>query len=181
MNNELQNLIDLFLKILHLYSVIERKPKDYGTGDMLYLAEIHIITMVGKNRKINMTQLAEIMGVTKGAISQTIRKLVTKNFILKSNTTNRKEINLKLSGKGKSVYKGHETFQKELFTFAESLWDKASPENREYGRTSFPCNYRKYATAGKRITTDMKIFHDEIKSIINDLIFSRSCFRVRRY
>jgi DNA-binding MarR family transcriptional regulator len=131
MNNELQNLVDLFLKILHLYSVIDRKPKDYGTGDLLYIAEIHTIAMVGNNREINMTQLAEIMGITKGAISQTIRKLVSKNFITRSNDINRKEINLKLSGKGKSVYEGHETFQKELFTFAESLWDKATPENRE--------------------------------------------------
>jgi DNA-binding MarR family transcriptional regulator len=130
MDNELQILIDLFLKILHLYSVIGRKPKDYGTGDLLYLAEIHTITMVGKNREINMTQLAELMGVTKGAISQTIRKLVTKDFITKSNTTNRKEINLKLSEKGLIVYNGQESFQKELFTFAGSLYEKATPEER---------------------------------------------------
>ncbi|MBA4323179.1 MAG: hypothetical protein C0408_10220, partial [Odoribacter sp.] len=117
MNSELQNLIDLFLKILHLYSVIGRKPKDYGTGDLLFFTEIHTITMVGRNREINMTQLADIMGVTRGAISQTIRKLVSKNFITKSNANNRKEINLKLSEKGLVVYKGQESFQKELFTF----------------------------------------------------------------
>jgi len=131
MNNELQTLIDLFLKILHLYSVIGRKPKDYGTGDLLFFTEIHTITMVGKNREINMTQLADMMGVTKGAISQTIRKLVSKNFITKSNTNNRKEINLKLSDKGQIVYKGQESFQKELFTFAGTLYEKARPEDRE--------------------------------------------------
>ena len=125
MNNELQTLIDLFLKILHLYSVIGRKPKDYGTGDLLYFTEIHTITMVGKNKEINMTRLAEIMGVTKGAISQTIRKLVHKNLILKSNSTNKKEFNLKLSEKGKIVYKGQESFQKELFEFAATLYEQA--------------------------------------------------------
>jgi DNA-binding MarR family transcriptional regulator len=137
MNNELQELIDLFLKILHLYSVISRKPKDYGTGDMLYFAEIHTITVVGKNTELNMTQLADIMGVTKGAISQTIRKLVSKNFILKSNTTNRKEINLKLSEKGLVVYKGQKSFQKELFTFATTLYEKARPEDREMVKRLF--------------------------------------------
>jgi DNA-binding MarR family transcriptional regulator len=137
MDNELQILIDLFLKILHLYSVIGRKPKDYGTGDLLYFTEIHTITMVGKNREINMTRLAEMMGVTKGAISQTIRKLVSKNFILKSNTNNRKEINLRLSEKGKIVYKGQESFQKELFTFAGTLYDSARPEDRELVRRLF--------------------------------------------
>ena len=131
MKTELQALIDLFLKILHLYSVIGRKPKDYGTGDLLYIAEIHTITMVGKNREINMTQLAEMMGVTKGAISQTIRKLVSKNFIIKSNDINRKEINLKLSKKGLIVYKRQESFQKELFDFAGPLYEKAKPKDRE--------------------------------------------------
>jgi DNA-binding MarR family transcriptional regulator len=137
MNNELQTLIDLFLKILHLYSVISRKPKDYGTGDQLYFTEIHTITMVGKNREVNMTQLADMMGVTKGAISQTIRKLVNKKFILKSNTNNRKEINLRLSEKGKIVYKGQESFQKELFTFAGTLYDSARQEDRELVRRLF--------------------------------------------
>jgi DNA-binding MarR family transcriptional regulator len=111
MNNQLQTLIDLFLKILHLYSVISRKPKDYGTGDMLYFAELHTITVVARNYEINMTDLAEIMGVTRGAISQTIRKLVAKNLILKSNINNRKEVNLKLSEKGLIVYNAQESFQ----------------------------------------------------------------------
>ena len=137
MNNELQNLIDLFLKILHLYSVIGRKPKDYGTGDLLYFTELHTITVVSKNREINMTQLAEIMGVTKGAISQTIRKLVNKNLILKSNINNRKKVNLKLSEKGMTVVKAQESFQKEIFTFARTLYEKARPEDRELVKRLF--------------------------------------------
>jgi DNA-binding MarR family transcriptional regulator len=137
MDNELQTLIDLFLKILHLYSIIGRKPKDYGTGDLLYFAEIHTITMVGKNKEINMTQLAELMGVTKGAISQTIRKLVTKKYIMKSNTNNRKEINLRLSDKGQKVYNGQKSFQEEVFKFAETLYERARPEERELVRRLF--------------------------------------------
>jgi len=126
MKNELQSLIDQFLNILHLYSVIGRKPKDYGTGDLLFFTEIHTISMVGNNKEINMTNLAGLMGVTRGAISQTIRKLVNKELIIKSNTTNRKEINLRLSEKGLIVYRGQESFQKELFTFAGTLYETAS-------------------------------------------------------
>lgn len=137
MNSELQNLIDLFLKILHLYSIIGRKPKDYGTGDLLYFTELHTITVVAKNKEINMTQLAEIMGVTKGAISQTIRKLVNKNLIIKSNINNRKEVNLKLSDKGMVVLMTQESFQKEIFTFAETLYTKARPEDRDLVRRLF--------------------------------------------
>ncbi|MCJ7446498.1 MAG: MarR family transcriptional regulator [Bacteroidales bacterium] len=137
MNKELQTLIDLFLKILHLYSVINKKPKDYGTGDLLYFTEIHTITMVGKNKKINVTRLAEVMGVTKGAISQTIKKLVSKNLILKTNLRNRKEVNLKLSEKGRLVYKGQKSFQKDIFTFAAALYKRGTPEQRDLVRRLF--------------------------------------------
>ncbi len=126
MENELQSLIDQFLKILHLYSVIGRKPKDYGTGDLLYFTELHTISMVGKNREVNMTNLADLMGVTRGAISQTIRKLVSKGLIIKSNTINRKEINLRLSEKGMMVLRGQESFQNEIFTFAGTLYENAT-------------------------------------------------------
>ncbi len=137
MNSELQSLIDQFLKILHLYSVIIRKPKDYGTGDLLYLTEIHTLTMISKNDEVNLTQLAEIMGVTKGAISQTIRKLTVKNLIVKNNTTNRKEFNLKLSEKGKIVIRGLESFQQEIFAFAKGLYESAKPDDRELVKRLF--------------------------------------------
>lgn len=131
MENELQSLIDQFLRILHLYSVIERKPKDYGTGDLLHFTEIHTIAMIGNNTDVNMTRLAEMMGVTKGAISQTVRKLVHKDFIVKENTNNKKEFCLSLSEKGRVVLKGQESFQKEVFDFAAKLYEQAKPEDRE--------------------------------------------------
>ena len=137
MENELQSLIDQFLKILNLYSVISRKPKDYGTGDLLYFTEVLTISTVGKNKAVNMTQLAEIMGVTKGAISQTIRKLVSKNFIVKSNIRNMKEINLKLSEKGYIVCAGLKTLNQEIFAFAGSLYEKAKPEDVELVKNLF--------------------------------------------
>jgi DNA-binding MarR family transcriptional regulator len=77
------------------------------------------------------------MGVTRGAISQTIRKLAGKNLIIKSNINNRKEINLKLSEKGMVVYRAQESFQKEIFTFAGSLYEQAKPEEREMVKRLF--------------------------------------------
>lgn len=137
MNSEIKTLEELFLKILHLYTVIGRKPKDYGTGDLLYLTEVHTIIMVGKNKELNMTKLAEMMGVTKGAISQTIRKLSAKNLIVKQNSTNNKEFNLKLTEKGRIVYDKQEAFNAGIFSFAESLYMKAKPQDREIVKQLF--------------------------------------------
>lgn len=137
MNTELQELIDSFLKILDLYSVINRKPVDYGTGDLLYFTEIHTLTVIGRNGEINVTQLAEKMGVTKGAISQTVKKLVGKNLIFRSNTENKREVTLKLSEKGKIAYKGQKSLQKEIFTFAKKLYKKGTPKQRDLVRRLF--------------------------------------------
>lgn len=137
MNTELQDLIDSFLKILDLYSVINRKPADYGTGDLLYFTEIHTITVIGRNKEINVTRLAELMGVTKGAISQTVKKLVSKNLIMKSNLTDKREVSLKLTEKGKIAFKGQKSLQKEIFTFAKKLYKKGTPKQREMVRRLF--------------------------------------------
>jgi len=131
MNTELQFLIDQFLRILHLYSVISRRPADYGTGDLLYFTEIHTISTLGKNKEINMTRLAEKTGVTRGAVSQTIRKLVSKNLVVKSNTNNKKEFNLRLTEKGQVAYNGQRSFHREILTFAETLYEKGSLRDRE--------------------------------------------------
>jgi len=138
MNSDIKTLEELFLKILHLYTVIGRKPKDYGTGDLLYLTEVHTIIMVGKNEELNMTKLAEMMGVTKGAISQTVRKLTAKNLIVKlKNTSNNKEFNLKLTEKGRIVYSKQEAYNAGIFSFAESLYMKAKPQDREIVKQLF--------------------------------------------
>ena len=137
MNTELQDLIDSFLKILDLYSLINRKPVDYGTGDLLYFTEIHTITVIGRNREINITRLAELMGVTKGAISQTVKKLAGKNLIVRSKTENKREVILRLSEKGKTAYKRQKSLQKEIFTFARKLYKKGTPKQREMVRRLF--------------------------------------------
>ncbi len=127
MNKELQSIIDIFFRMLHIYSVLDKKPKEYGTGDLLYVSEIHAIYSIGCNPEINITQLAEFLGVTKGAISQTVKRLVTKRYIARYYGRNKKEVNLRLSDKGFIICQGYQTFNKEMLHFAEELYENASP------------------------------------------------------
>ena len=64
--------------------------------------------MIGRNNKINVTELAEYLGITKGAVSQMVDKLIKKGMVNKemvSDTEN--EVALELTEKGKIVCKGH--------------------------------------------------------------------------
>jgi DNA-binding MarR family transcriptional regulator len=126
MDNELQTIIDNFIKILHIYSIIDKKPKEYGTGDLLYVSEVHAIYIIGKNPEINLTHLAELSGVTKGAVSQMVKRLVNKRYIAKYKVKNNKEINLRLSDKGYIIFQQYMAFANERFVFAEELYKNAS-------------------------------------------------------
>jgi DNA-binding MarR family transcriptional regulator len=141
MDPQLRSMIDTFLKILHTYSAIEKKPKDLGTGDLLYVSEIHAISIIGKNPEINLTRLADLAGVTRGAISQIVKRLISKRYIARYNTRNNKEINLRLSDKGYLIFLGITNFEKELFAFTEQLYEDATPADRELVKRLFNVIY----------------------------------------
>ena len=141
MDKELQSIIDIFNRMLHIYSVLDKKPKEYGTGDLLYVSEIHAIYSIGNNPEINITQLAEFLGVTKGAISQTVKRLVHKCYIARYYGRNKKEVNLRLSDKGFIIYQGYQTFNNEMLHFAEELYENASREKIEMVKRLFQIIY----------------------------------------
>lgn len=105
-----------FERVMNKYSKSEQKPRKYGIKELLYRSEVHTIEAIGKNNKINVTQLAQYLGITKGAVSQMIDKLIKKDLVNKkmiSDTEN--EVSLELTEKGTIVYNGHEEYHKEFY------------------------------------------------------------------
>jgi len=101
-------LIETFLSVQNKFNRFERSPKDFGSGELLYPLEIHIIDVIGKNNEIKMTDLAEKMEITKGAVSQVIKKLVRKGYVIKfKEEGNSKNFYLKLRNKGEIVFREH--------------------------------------------------------------------------
>ncbi|OFY45991.1 MAG: hypothetical protein A2X22_09460 [Bacteroidetes bacterium GWF2_49_14] len=137
MNPEVARMVAMFMNILHTYSIIEKKPRDYGIGIKLTLSEVQIITQIGDNPGVNLTQLADITCVTRGAISQMIVKLAGKKLVVKDQTKNNKEFNLNLSETGKTVYLNSQEIRREVFTFAQSLYSAATPHDREMVKRLF--------------------------------------------
>ena len=103
---------DLIFKFSDAAAARDRKPRDFGgDGELLYRFEIHVIDAIGKHPGINVNDVAELMSVTKGAISQVVKKLHFKNYITKRrNTSNAREVLLELTEKGKRVFAAHNEF-----------------------------------------------------------------------
>lgn len=105
---------EIMERIINKYNRMEDRKRCYGTDTELTRKEIHTIYTIGNNSGINVTQLAKLQGVTKGAVSQMIYKLVDKGYVKKSVSKNSDtEVMLELTEAGRVAYDAHNQYHKE--------------------------------------------------------------------
>ena len=124
---------ETFLRIINKFKVLEKIPLDHGVGELLYASEINTLDIIGKYAGINMTQLAEKRGVTIGAVSQVVAKLVKKQLVQKNHTVgSRKELSLHVTDLGSIALRNHDTFHAH---YDQPMIDKVGEMNSEQLRT----------------------------------------------
>lgn len=113
---------------------VENTPQYFKDIDIcLYPSEINIIGVIGKVPEMNVTELAEKIGVTKGAISQILKKLNDKKLIEKyHDKRNKKEVLLKLTEKGDFVFQKHKNIHKIIDPQIRSFLANQSIEQTTY-------------------------------------------------
>jgi DNA-binding MarR family transcriptional regulator len=103
-----REIMDLFIRAANKYKALEKIPVQYGTKQNLYHSERHVLDNIGDNPGMNVTEFAGSMGVTKGAISQVLKKLEAKGVARRyKKSTNEKEVFVELTKNGKEIYKEH--------------------------------------------------------------------------
>lgn len=112
---ETQEIVDLFHELMFKIQNREKRPNNFGTGEILYRFEIHVIDAINRNPGITASDLSKMLLVTKGAISQVISKLVKKGFIAKEkDPASNKMIYLTTTQKGGFIAQKHNEFHKTL-------------------------------------------------------------------
>lgn len=107
----LKELLRVLDRVVTKLSAMQQTPREYGTGVPLYSTEIHTIQAIGESAGITVTRLAEKRGVTKGAVSQTLSKLVEKGLVRKTRARdNAKEVVLELTELGWIGFRNHARF-----------------------------------------------------------------------
>ena len=120
-----EQLMDILDKVWTKVELLHTPSRDFGTGVPIYRKEIHTLQAIGQHPKINITALAEHMGVTKGAVSQMITKLVKKKMVRKIYTKgNKKEVILELTDLGWIGYHNHGKFHMDMFNIAREYYGK---------------------------------------------------------
>jgi DNA-binding MarR family transcriptional regulator len=99
------SLIAKFSRASKLWQQLDSKPRKFGTETDLSGSDIRLIEVVGQNEGLSVTDLAKRLGITKGAVSQTLKRSEAKEIIVrKVDPTNSSRITVGLSTKGKVAY-----------------------------------------------------------------------------
>ena len=105
MNSELMNL---FVKYMEKQEILSKLTEDEKLHRYNY-SEIHTIAAIGDLEEPNVTQIANYMNVTRGAISKITKKLLEQNLIESYQLDgNRQKIFFRLTKSGQFLYDEHE-------------------------------------------------------------------------
>ncbi len=108
MPNEKLKIHGKFQSIMELALKLTKTPKRFGTDHDLSHSEIHLIEMIGDNEDLSVTDIAGLIGVTKGAVSQSLKRLERKGLTGKQpDPENRSRSLVFLTAKGNMAYWAH--------------------------------------------------------------------------
>ncbi len=106
--------LNLLVKTFNQINQISKKAMDFGVGVLIYPAEIHAVERLSQNGPMSVTELAEASGVTKGAMSQMVHKLIKKGLVYREiDEKNQSKHKIILTELGQKAQEGHERFHRE--------------------------------------------------------------------
>ena len=138
MTSELQEFVEQFYRITNMAQQMRSKKISFDGTPALQTASIHFIEMVGKHEDANMTELADMLSITKGAVSQMAAKLVEKNLIVKTHSgSNEKDTYFRLTEEGWKVFYGHERLHEKMYGEIEGILSQLTADDLEKAKKIF--------------------------------------------
>lgn len=127
-----EKLLEYYYRIANSILHFQNIPLSFNGSIPLRTAPIHLIDMIGKHPYANLTELAEKLGITKGAVSQMSASLIKKGILKKSSFEgNSKNVRFELTDEGWKIYNGHEIYHHELYQKLDALLEDFSPKELE--------------------------------------------------
>ncbi|WFR59185.1 MarR family transcriptional regulator [Anaerocolumna sp. AGMB13025] len=121
--------LDLAFALMEL----DKKTRYYGTDVPIFHSEIHVIKAIAEHPCIHVGGLADILGVTKGAASEILKKLERKALVKKEvDELNLSRYSLSLTEKGKKAHKNHMHYHDILNGMVEDELQNATEAQQEF-------------------------------------------------
>lgn len=121
---------------LHFASALielDKKTRYYGTDVPIFHSEIHVIMAIAEHPGVHVGGLADILGVTKGAVSEILKKLERKALVIKEvDDLNLSRYSLYLTEKGKKAHSNHMHYHTILNSMVEEQLEDASEHDLKF-------------------------------------------------
>ena len=129
MDNMSDARLDLIYELLHQKAATSRvytqyidSDREYGAGDKLYMREAHFVMAIGPGEGKTMSDIAQKLDVTQGAVSQTAARLEKKGYIQRQKCpSNRRQTIAMLTPKGEAFYDAHQKYDRELYAYTDKM------------------------------------------------------------
>jgi DNA-binding MarR family transcriptional regulator len=96
---------------VYYYNKYMQEARNYGTGNLISMPEIHILTAVEQEPGVTISQLSKKRSRTLSAISQTVKSLEKSGYIYKEKRkNNNKELLLYPTEQGKALSRTHKLY-----------------------------------------------------------------------
>lgn len=96
------------LSLVNQFYKLERQCRNFGTDVEIHLAEIQMIMTIHNAQGIHVNGLAQKLGITKGSVSEMLRKLERKGLVRKEkDPLKMTRLNIYLTDKGLLAHQNH--------------------------------------------------------------------------
>jgi DNA-binding MarR family transcriptional regulator len=125
-------LLNTLVSINEKYNKIQENPCVFADGIKVYPSQIRAIVIIGHYPRINITELAQHLEVTKASASELISKLVENGLVRKTRDAgNSKEVLLCITEKCREVLDVVDRRHEQMFQDFNSILDELHETNYE--------------------------------------------------
>lgn len=122
------NFLERIYRLMNLNQAAQKQPRQYGSNVTLYAAEVHMLEIIGDRPGIMSTELATRLAISKGAVSQTLKKLAEKSLVRKSAAADGRAAALFLTEEGEKVWQAHQALHEPMLQELQQLAEQLTPE-----------------------------------------------------
>ncbi len=130
-------IVEKYLMLVEKISNTTKTFKSFGTDVNIYRSEIHVIQLIGDRKNVHLSEIARLIGITKGTVSQIAKRLEGKGLVEKHVDENNNTRRLvRLTEKGKIACKAHVRYHlrkhSEMENYLKSLTDEQKEVVKEF-------------------------------------------------
>lgn len=119
------------VQLFNRYMELSKKSYEYCEGIRLYPNEIHTVEYIAVSSTTNLTDIANQLSLTKGAVSKMIGKLESMGLLVRYKYhPNQKEIYIHLTELGVRAYEGHKAYHADMWKQLSGYFEKLDEEHQ---------------------------------------------------